>query len=74
MSTSELDHLPTDSQSESSYPAPYIVHTVQGPVFCCETHMRTLVGLQRFLGAHAHVETIADYGQCGNCVNEAKKS
>ena len=65
-------NIPTEQGAY--FPAPYIVHTVQGPVFCCETHMRKLVGLQRFLGAHAHVETIADFGQCSNCVNEAKKS
>lgn len=55
-----------------SYPAYYIVRCVTGPVFCCSEHMLKLVGIQRFLGAHAHVETIADAGECSNCVNEAK--
>ncbi|MGH8258539.1 MAG: hypothetical protein ACREUG_02485 [Steroidobacteraceae bacterium] len=56
------------------FPAPYIVHTVQGPVFCCGDHMRKLVALQTFLGVHAHVETIADYGRCSNCEHEANRS
>jgi hypothetical protein len=55
-----------------SYPAYYIVHCATGPVFCCDDHMQKLVGLQRFLGVHAHVETIADAGECGNCVNESR--
>ena len=65
---------PISTDERPHFPAPYIVHTVQGPVFCCEMHMKKLVGLQRFLGTHAHVETLADYGQCSNCHNEAKKS
>lgn len=55
-----------------NYPADYIVHCVNGPVVCCHNHMQKLVGLQRFMGAHVQVETIADQGTCGNCVNEAK--
>lgn len=59
--------------TDAYYPAEYIVHTVSGPVSCCESHMQKLVGLQRFLGAHAHVEHTADLGRCSNCENEAKK-
>jgi len=62
-----------DEITESKFPCTYIVHTPSGPTHCCEDHARKVRTLFEFLGAHVHIELYFGDGQCGNCINEAKK-
>lgn len=58
---------------QTRYPATLIVHTVNGPIACCEEHATRLQRLNAFLGAHTVVEPITDrddMGECSNCQNE----
>lgn len=60
------------SESTAKFPAIWMVHTVNGPVPCCEKHSDKLQGLMRFMGAHVGVNLITSDMECSNCVNESK--
>lgn len=52
-------------------PAIAIVHTVSGPVPCCDEHARQLRGLYQFLGGHVGITPAINGEECSNCANEA---
>lgn len=59
----------------TTYQATLIVHTVNGPIACCEEHAIKMLKINSFLGAHTCVEPITNRNEeeCSNCRNEESK-
>lgn len=60
----------------TTYQADFIVHTLTGPIACCEKHAIKLQKINKFMGAHTVIEPITerDDEECSNCRNEARKN
>ena len=62
----------SDGLAGVKYPAPYIVHTPQGPIAACFEHATKMRQILEFLGGHIAVTDAPKNAECINCVNEAK--
>jgi len=55
------------------FPATVIVHTINGPIPCCDNHAKKLEALMRFMGGHSNNTELEKPTECINCRNEAMK-
>ena len=55
------------------YPAEYRIHTIQGPLYCCERHMNAAIKIFGALGVMTGAPDIVEGHECSNCINEAKR-